>query len=261
MRIGGPAGWKPFGDLRLQAPLPYPPIHIPKTTPMLRIRRHLLAPLLLAALLSAESGRAGLEAQRTAAERDPVLFIHGWRGERAQFRPMLARFRRNGWADDRLYTWSYDSGQPNAANAERLAARIDQILAATRAKRVDIVTHSLGALPSRYYLKDGRGRGKVDAWVSLGGPNHGTTLAEICFSAACREMRIHSTFLAALNEGDETPGEHRYATWWSPCDEAIDPDSTVALEGATNHQTDCISHLGLLEDPTVYRQVRDFIAR
>ena len=228
---------------------------------MLRIRRHVAAPLLLALLLSG-SERAGLEAQRAAsAERDPILFIHGWRGDRSQWRPMLARFREDGWTDERLFTWSYDSGQPNAATAARLEARIDQILAATRASYVDIVTHSLGALPSRYYLKDGRGAGKVDAWVSLGGPNHGTTFAELCFSAACREMRVGSAFLAALNEGDETPFAHRYATWWSPCDEIIDPDSTVILKGADNNRTPCISHLEFLQSPSVYRAVREFISR
>jgi|SRR5215213_5870708 len=222
---------------------------------MPRIRLRALAILLLAPVLLGGSERARPPA------RDPVLFVHGWRGDRTQWRPMLARFQADGWDDAELYSWTYNSGQSNAVTAEQLSRRIDQILVATRASRVDVVTHSMGGLSSRYYLKKLRGAGKVDAWVSLAGPNHGTTMAEVCFSAACREMRIGSAFLAELNAGDETPGEPRYATWWSPCDEIIDPDASVALNGADNHRTHCIYHLDFFTDPDIYRDVRDFISR
>lgn len=160
-----------------------------------------------------------------------------------------------------MYTFQYDAGRPNAETAARIAARVDQILVATRARRIDIVTHSMGALPTRFYLKNLGGTSRVDAWVSLGGPNHGTTSAEICFSAACREMRIGSAFLAALNEGDETPGDVRYATWRSPCDGVIDPDASTILEGAENRETACLGHVELLEKRDVYLEVRDFVAR
>jgi triacylglycerol lipase len=72
-------------------------------------------------------------------------------------------------------------------------------------------------------------------------------------------MRIGSTFLTKLNEGDETPGTVNYGTWWSPCDSIINPDSSVSLSGATNTKTACISHTALTTDATVYSQVREFI--
>ena len=98
------------------------------------------------------------------------------------------------------------------------------------------------------------------ALVSLGGPNHGTDTAYFCFSTACSEMRGGSSFLKALNSGDETPDVGvNWLTWWSPCDEVINPDSSVALTGATNTQTACMSHSSLHENATVYAQVRDAI--
>ena len=234
---------------------------------MKSISRIVFASLLLAALPSAadRAGPSVLAAQPSAAVRspgrDPVLFVHGWRGHGRQWRAMVDRFRADGWRAGELYWWTYDSGRSNEVLAAQLAARVDQILAATRAERVDIVTHSMGALPARFYLKNLEGDEKVDAWVSLAGPNHGTTVAELCFSASCREMRAGSAFLAALNEGDETPGGARYATWWSPCDEVIDPDTSVVLRGAVNRRTACIGHVQLLHDAAVYREVRDFISR
>lgn len=219
-----------------------------------RITAALLAGLPFAAMAFARAPRAQPPAP------DPILFVHGWQGEAAQWRPMLARFRRDGWSDRQLYAWTFDDRESNAVIAARISTRIDQILAATGAAHVDVVTHSMGSLSARYYLKNLARPGRVDAWVSLGGPNHGTQVARLCFSAACREMRPGSPFLAALNRGDETPGATRYATWWSPCDEAVQPAASAMLDGAENHQTRCLSHLALLTDSAVYRDVRDFVS-
>jgi triacylglycerol lipase len=194
-----------------------------------------------------------------APARDPILFVHGWQGNAGQWRTMMARFRRDGWSEAELFAWTFDDRQSNAAVAARISARIDQVLAATGASRVDVVTHSMGSLSTRYYLKNLARDGRVDAWASLGGPNHGTQVAWLCFSAACREMRPGSAFLAALNRGDETPGAARYATWGSPCDEVVGP-SSVALDGAENYPTPCVAHLDLLLDTAVYQQVRDFVS-
>jgi triacylglycerol lipase len=68
-----------------------------------------------------------------------------------------------------------------------------------------------------------------------------------------------SSFLDALNSGDETPGTVRYGTFWSPCDEIINPDTSVILSGATNTRTGCIGHVSLLASPSVYAGVRDFV--
>jgi triacylglycerol lipase len=192
---------------------------------------------------------------------NPILFVHGYSGDATNWYTMANRFTADGWPSTYLDQWSYDSRQSNATTAQQLSAEVDRLLAATGATKVDIVSHSMGGLSSRYYLKNLGGTSKVDAWVSLGGPNHGTDSANSCFDASCTEMRIGSSFLAALNSADETPGSPRYATWWSPCDAVINPDSSVPLSGAANTQTACLSHTGLLTDATVYAQTRDMINR
>ena len=117
----------------------------------------------------------------------------------------------------------------------------------------------MGGLNTRYYLKNLGGTEKVDDWVSLGGPNHGTSTANLCFEASCIEMRIGSTFLRELNENDETPGTINYGTWWSSCDEIINPDESVLLSGATNTAAGCVSHVGADVERTVFAGVRDFV--
>jgi triacylglycerol lipase len=196
-----------------------------------------------------------------ALAHDPILFVHGWSGSASNWTTMINRFKADGWTSNELYSWSYNSSQSNATTAQEIKTRVDNILATTGASRVDIITHSMGGLSSRYYAKNLSGAARIDSWVSLGGPNHGTSSANSCVTVSCVEMRPGSTFLTELNAGDETPGTPRYATWWSPCDEIINPDNSVLLSGATNTQTACISHNALLTDATVYSQVRSWVTR
>ncbi len=222
--------------------------------------RRCRAPLILAAsLLAACAGDRTPTEPPSPPARDPVLLVHGWNGSPANWEPMVQRFRADGWSDRELHVWSYNSMLSNVQIAEQLGARVDAILVATGAERVDIVSHSMGGLSSRHYVKFLGGDARVDAWLSIAGPNHGSQLAAYCASTSCVEMRPGSDFLRRLNEGDETPGAVRYATWWSPCDEAIEPTSSVLLAGAQNTQMACLGHLQLLQDAAIYEQVRGWI--
>jgi triacylglycerol lipase len=192
---------------------------------------------------------------------DPILFVHGWSGSASNWNTMIGRFEKDGYPKSYLSAYSYNTSQSNKVDAEKeVKSHVESLEKATGASKVDIIAHSMGSLNTRWYIKFvAGGEANVDDWVSLGGPNHGTETANFCFSTACSEMRIGSTFLKELNAGDETPGTVNYGTWWSPCDEFINPDSSVPLSGATNTETACISHLSLLSDETVYKQVREFI--
>ncbi|URN12261.1 triacylglycerol lipase [Streptomyces radiopugnans] len=213
----------------------------------------------LALTLQAPAAAAAVSPSAYGPGSNPILFVHGWNSSGSTWNTMAERFRADGWPAYHLRQWSYNTSQSNATTAQQLATEVDRLLAATGASKVDVITHSMGGLSSRYYAKNLGGAAKIDAWVSLGGPNHGTDTANWCFQTSCSEMRIGSAFLNSLNSGDETPGSARYSTWWSPCDTVINPDSSVALSGAVNTRTACLSHSGLLSDATVYGQVRDTV--
>jgi triacylglycerol lipase len=72
-------------------------------------------------------------------------------------------------------------------------------------------------------------------------------------------MRVNSTFLRELNREDETPGAVNYGTWWSSCDEFINPHESVLLTGATNTEAGCVTHVGLTTNTRVFEQVREFV--
>ena len=191
--------------------------------------------------------------------QDPILFVHGWSESASLWNTMIGRFEKDGYPKSYLSAYSYNTSQSNKIDAEEVKSRVETLLKNTGATKVDIIAHSMGSLNSRWYIKFLGGETKVDDWVSLGGPNHGTETANFCFSTSCVEMRVGSTFLSELNAGDETPGIVNYGTWWSPCDEIINPDESVILSGATNHETACLTHSALTTDETVYKEVREFV--
>lgn len=207
-------------------------------------------------------GGGGGDGSTAPSARNPILFVHGYNSDGATWKTMVDRFKKDGWTDTELYAMTYTTSKSNVEIADSVAAEVARILEVTQASKVDIITHSMGGLSSRYYLKHHSGTAPVDAWVSLAGPNHGTTTAEACDDISCVEMRVGSDFLTGLNAEDETPNTARYATWWSPCDEVIDPNESVALraDDASNHKTSCMPHRQLKEDTKVYRAVRDWVA-
>jgi len=195
----------------------------------------------------------------TASAQDPILFVHGYVESASLWNTMIGRFEKDGYPKSYLSAYTYNTSQSNKIDAEEVKSKVESLLKTTGATKVDIIAHSMGSLNSRYYIKNLGGESKVDDWVSLGGPNHGTETANFCFSQSCVEMRVGSTFLKELNATDETPGAVNYGTWWSPCDEIINPDESVILSGASNHKTACMSHTALTTDETVYKEVREFV--
>jgi triacylglycerol lipase len=200
-----------------------------------------------------------LSSAAVAQAHFPILFVHGWKGSESNWTTMIERFEKDGWTKAELNNWTYNTAQSNVTTAKEEVTKVNEILTKTGATKVNLITHSMGGLSTRYYIKNLGGESKVEDWVSLGGPNHGTEVANLCFEVSCTEMRIGSTFLKELNAGDETPGAVHYGTWWSSCDEFIKPAESTILTGATNTKTECISHLALLTNEKVYVGVREFV--
>ena len=172
---------------------------------------------------------------------------------------MIGRFRADGWSDNELYAYDYSFVTSFATDAEDIREQVDAIIARTGAAKVDIIAHSAGAVSSRYYIKNLGGDSKVDAWVSLAGPNHGTDTADNCSFAPCVEIRLGSDF-----SGD-TQCRRRDSRIRSLRDVVVgvrrtsQPRFSVLLAGASNHQSACLAHFNFLIDPVVYSQVRDWI--
>ncbi|MFF9066375.1 esterase/lipase family protein [Streptomyces sp. NPDC014891] len=234
-------------------------------TPGSRIAARIAVPLLATAvslLVPSAAVRAQTAAGSTAV-RTPVVFVHGYNADPGVWGGLREDFKADGYTDAELFSFGYDTHRSvNEVLSGRLAAYVEDVKRRTGAARVDLVSHSFGSLVTRWYAKhDPAGPSSVAHWVSLAGPNHGTTTAWACalWDQACRDMTPGSYVQKGLASGDETPGDVRYATWWSECDEVVNPDNSVPLAGAANNAAGCLAHNDFLGDDAVSRGVRAFL--
>lgn len=212
-----------------------------------------------------------------AASKDPVIVVPGFTTGpivSVGYQPLVQRLKNAGYDVTLLVYPDYGLGDINA-NAQRLASTVASVRARTGASKVDLVAHSMGGLVSRAYIKDLGGSTKVDSLITMGTPHYGTDLAVIaqfltfgsCVGiTSCHQMARGSSFLNALNAGDDTIGNVRYTAIATKLDEVVFPYSTAFLANDGNIRNVAVQdqcwaripgHLGLILDGAVFDGVND----
>jgi pimeloyl-ACP methyl ester carboxylesterase len=179
----------------------------------------------------------------------PVILVHGvlvndgvWFG----FRRHLIRQGIGG-----VYTVNY--GPPYAdieRFAEQLGAKIDAVCAATGARRVVLVGHSMGGLVSRAYVRR-FGAAHVDRMLTIGTPHHGSVLAWSYPGRCLAQMRPGNSWLVELNRDEGRPPPIPITCLWSRHDSMVAPQASSELAGAENVALVGIGHNALLNDAQV----------
>jgi triacylglycerol esterase/lipase EstA (alpha/beta hydrolase family) len=182
----------------------------------------------------------------------PVLLLHGVLCN-AGIWARLARFLRNAGVAG-VYSLSY--GPPLASIelfADQLAAKIDAILAATGARAVMVVSHSMGGLVVRAYIRR-YGAGKVARVLAIGAPHHGSVHAWLFPGTSLVQLRPGNAWLAELNRERMDPAL-RFVSLWSWHDSMVAPQTSSELPGTVDVALTGIGHNALLGDPAVYAHV------
>ena len=200
--------------------------------------------------------------EEAGAWSNPIILVHGYIGGYGltPWYKLKSRLRSWGCPSNYIFEMRFsDVLGSNVDNAYELRDYVNYVLAVTGASKVDLIGHSMGGLSSRYYIRNLGGRYKVDDYVSLGTPQRGTWMAILgVLTEGGREMIPGSSFLNALNSGDETPGSVNYRAIYAYWDELCQPYWYCKLyDGATNKGKYWVGHIGLLFDYTVAKWTRD----
>lgn len=214
-------------------------------------------------------------------DHEPVLLVHG-----------------TGATAEENWGWNYAAGLPPlgydicTVDLPRRALGDIQVsseyvvwairkMAASSGKKVDILAHSQGGLVARWALKWWPStQNSVDDLVTLGTPHHGVfdaaNFRALCMQLGCSppavwQMLVGSTFLRALNSGDETPGGVSYTSIWSQTDEIVQfipsGQPTSQLDGAAviAIQDLCpmksVRHIGFLFDSMTFALAMDALSQ
>ncbi|WP_067697262.1 esterase/lipase family protein [Nocardia jejuensis] len=155
----------------------------------------------------------------SAAHPNPVVLVHGGAGAGAQTNwgtivPLLAN---EGYCVFALTYGALDLPWPISAlggmtgtsqqNAAVVGAFIERVLAATGARQVDIVGHSLGTLLPNYYAKRLGGASRIDRYVSFAPLWLGTFGDQLATARAYAAQLGVSSTLEALLEAQPTGKE------------------------------------------------------
>ena len=161
-------------------------------------------------------------ASAAPADPDPILLVHGYRGDPATWADMKTFLESNGRTVEAIDLATED----NVKNAEAIAAFIN----GKGWTKVDLVGQSMGGLSARHFTKALRRSIVVDSYTSLGTPQYGIWSACLLPVSYGGQMCPSSSFLRTLNKGDDTPGTTAWTTIYSTNDEFV-PNSSSRLDG------------------------------
>ena len=116
---------------------------------------------------------------RPSAEKPwPVILIHGTVDTKGVWQELGTELRADGWC-----VFAPDYGKRGTAameeSAVQLGAYIEAVRTITDAEQVILIGHSQGGLLARYWMRTSGQARYVKHLVSLGAPNHGTTMGGI----------------------------------------------------------------------------------
>jgi triacylglycerol lipase len=182
-----------------------------------------------------------------ATTPDPILLVHGYRGDPSTWADMATFLRAHGRTVEAIDLPTED----NVKNAQAIAALIE-----TRGwSRVDLVGQSMGGLSARHFTKAMKSRVVVDSYTSIGTPQYGIWSACVLPASYGGQMCPSSSFLRVLNKGDDTPGRTSWTTIYSTNDELV-PNSASRLDGgACFVQVSGPDHNSMDNDPNVMAHV------
>jgi triacylglycerol lipase len=168
----------------------------------------------------------------SALHQNSVLLVHGFKDDAKKMQAMARALRREGWT---VLTPTLSPSGWEVGN-EVLAQQLSDFIEANvpQGTRFDLVGFSMGAIVCRYYLQRLGGIARVDRFVAISAPEHGTWWASICPAELLRwpgaiQLRPGSAFLSDLNSDAQMLDRVRFTTLWTPLDLAILPAASSRM--------------------------------
>ncbi|OYT98712.1 MAG: permease [Burkholderiales bacterium PBB1] len=184
--------------------------------------------------------------------RRAVVLIHGLVCNRGFWNPWMRRLRSLGIPCIAINLepifGTIDDG------VEAIDAAVRQATQATGLAPV-IVTHSMGGLSVRAWLRARSADDRVHRIITIAAPHHGTALAKLATSDVARRMRIGSPWLTEL-AGTEPPSRYcQFTCFYGHCDNIVFPTCHATLPGADNRHVPASGHIQMAHRAEVFREV------
>ena len=183
-----------------------------------------------------------------AAGPRPIIVVHGYAMNRANFLPLARRLARAGLGP--VLGFEYWTLGKTASAAKKLAAYVEEVRAATGAAEVDIIGHSMGGVVGRYFVQLGGGDAVVRNLITVGSPHAGTDVSAIGIGRPTKELFFGSTLLERMRSAP-MPKHTRVTVIWSRSDGLVPGARQARMAGAEELVFDDLGHLSMLASKRV----------
>ncbi|HEX6733388.1 MAG TPA: alpha/beta fold hydrolase [Azonexus sp.] len=196
--------------------------------------------------------RLWMPADRLApGARRPILLVHGYGCSRGVWWRLRRRLEAAG------HTVATLSLVPPYTSMGKLVPqlnrRIEDVCAATGARQVTLLGHSMGGLVCRSYLAR-HGSARVGRLITLATPHAGSELSRLGFGQNAREMEPGSLWLRDMAlEPVTVPA----IALRNPYDNYVMPQDNQRLPGARDIELPPVGHIAMLYDDRVARVLLD----
>ena len=190
----------------------------------------------------------------------PIIVVHGYAMNRACFQGLATRLARAGLGP--VYGFEYWSLGKVSSAARRLHRFVERIAEAHGVSQVDLIGHSMGGLVGRYYLSlgEGRGRGRIANFITLGTPHGGSVFSSLGVGRAKIELAPQTPFFQRLSAAPLPPGVE-ISVIWSRADVLVASARQARWAGTEELVYDDLGHVSLLYSRRVAGEVISRLSR
>ncbi|HYW20204.1 MAG TPA: triacylglycerol lipase [Nodularia sp. (in: cyanobacteria)] len=179
-------------------------------------------------------------------QRNSVLLIHGIDDTGAVFNKMVDYLKQLGWS---VHTLNL---VPNNGEVglDILAQQVADYVVNTFAPEqpIDLLGFSMGGIVSRYYVQRLGGINRVQRFVTISSPHHGTVVAYGSQRHGCLQMRPNSEFIQDLNADAVMLGHLNFTSIWTPYDLMIVPAKSSQMPVGKEVIVPVVLHSWMLKD-------------
>jgi len=173
----------------------------------------------------------------------PVLLLHGLFVNQSCWFWFKRQLRQQGFQN--VVTMNLSSWHSEEALTELLAKRVDELRHQLGVNKVSLVGHSMGGMIARNYIQLRGGHDKVEQFVCLGSPHHGSKLATFSMDPLGKLLIPNSDFLQRLNNAP-IPANTQVTNIYTNKDNMVLPNSNNHLSWGEAVELDGMGHTSLL---------------
>ncbi len=179
-------------------------------------------------------------------QRNSVLLIHGIDDTGTVFNKMAAYLRKLGWSVYTLDLFPSNGEIGLDILAQQVADYVVKTFAPEQA--IDLIGFSMGGIVSRYYLQRLGGINRVQRFISIASPHHGTVVAYASQRHGCLQMRPNSEFIQNLNADAVMLEQLNFTSIWTPYDLMIVPANSSQMPMGKEVVVPVVLHSWMLTD-------------